>query len=152
MCNNNRDPFIPTLHSILLAPDLYDKLFLIIKLMSSGHTCLFQKGFCTVYFGSKDKNMVTLPRSAQKKHIFLGKIKEMLKKHNPSRKKIALELLHQILGHRSTIPLLDGDTDNIWEDIELSIDLDPFCTSCHIYYINKKAMSKNTLKPKAPFK
>ena len=36
-----------------------------------------------------------------------------------------------------------GDTDNIWEDIELMIDPDPFCTSCHISAMNKKAGSKN---------
>ena len=44
----------------------------------------------------------------------------------PERKKIALELLHQRLGHRSTIILLDGDTANFWEDIELRIDPYPF--------------------------
>ena len=43
-----------------------------------------------------------------------------------ARKKIALELLHHILGHRSTRSLLAGDTDNVWEDIELRIDPDPF--------------------------
>ena len=43
-----------------------------------------------------------------------------------SRNKIALELLHQRLGHRSTRSLLAGDTANFWEDIELRIDPDPF--------------------------
>ena len=70
----------------------------------------------------------------------------------PARKKIALELLHQILGHRSTISLLAGDTANIWEDIDLRIDPDPFFTSCQISSMNKKAGSKIPLKPKAPFK
>ena len=37
-------------------------------------------------------------------------------------------------------------------DIELRIDPDPFCTSCQISPINKKAISKNLLKPKATFK
>ena len=44
----------------------------------------------------------------------------------PARKKIALELLHQILGHRSTRSFLAGDTANFWEDVELRIDPDPF--------------------------
>ena len=71
--------------------------------MNSGHTCLFHKEFCTVYFGAKENNEVTLPQSAQRKHAFLGKIMENSKKNKlPSRKKIALELLHQRLGHRST--------------------------------------------------
>ena len=83
--------------------------------MNSGHTCLYHKGFCTVYLGAKEKNAITLPHSAQRKYTFLGKIKEMSKKKiSPARKKIALELLHQILGHRSTRSLLAGDTDNIW--------------------------------------
>ena len=70
----------------------------------------------------------------------------------PSRKKIALELLHQRLGHRSTRSLLAGDTDNVRKYIELRIDPDPFCTSCQIYSMNKKARFKIPLKPKAPFK
>ena len=70
----------------------------------------------------------------------------------PARNKIALELLHKRLGHRSTRSLLAGDTDNLWEDVELRIDPDPFCTSCQISSMNKKARSKLPLKPKAPFK
>ena len=86
----------------------------IIMLMNSGHTCLFHKGFCTVYFGAKEKNAVALPHNVQRKHAFLGKIMEKSKKNKfPARKKIALELLHQRLGHRSTISLLDGDTVNV---------------------------------------
>ena len=70
----------------------------------------------------------------------------------PSRKKIVLELLHQRLGHRSTRSLLAEDTANVWEDIDLRIDSDPFCTTCQISSMNKKARSKIPLKPKAPFK
>ena len=47
-------------------------------------------------------------------------------KKNPKRKKIALKLLHQRLGHRSTILLIAGDTANIWEDAEQRIYPDPF--------------------------
>ena len=44
-------------------------------------------------FGAMDKNAVTLPHSAQRKHAFLVKIKNMSKKNKfPARKKIALEL------------------------------------------------------------
>ena len=41
------------------------------------------------------------------------------KKKSPARKKIALELLHQILVHRYTRSFLSGGTANIWEVIEL---------------------------------
>ena len=99
MCDNNGKTFIATLYNVLLAPDLCDRLFSIITLMNSGHNCIFHKGFCTVYFGSMKKNTVTLPHSAQRKHAFLGKIKNMSKKNKfPTRKKIALELLHQTLA------------------------------------------------------
>ena len=67
-------------------------------------------------------------------------------------KKIALELLHQRLGHRSTRSLLAGDTSNVWEYIELIIDPDPFCRSCQISSTNKKSRSKIPLNPKEPFK
>ena len=98
--------------------DLCNKLFSIIMLLNSGHTCLFYKGFCTVYFGAKEKNAVTLPNSAKRKHAYLGKIKDMSKKNKlQARKKIALELLHQRLGYRSTRSLLAGDTEKILEDV-----------------------------------
>ena len=89
MCDDNGNTSIATLHNVLLAPDICDRLFSIIALMNSGHTCLFHKGFCTVYFGAKEKKLVTLPHSAQRKHAFLGKIKQMSKnKKLPSMKKI----------------------------------------------------------------
>ena len=69
----------------------------------------------------------------------------------PERTKISLELLHQRLGHISTRSLLYGDTANVWEDVELRIYPDPFCTSCQISSMNKKARSKIPIKPKAPF-
>ena len=131
MCDNKGDPFIATLHNVLLTPDLCDRLFLFITLMNLGHTCLFQKGFCIVYFGVKDKNAVTLPHIAQRNHEFLREIEEMSKtKKLPSRKKINLYLLHHRLGNRSTRSLLAGDTANVWEDIDIRIDPNPFGTSC----------------------
>ena len=45
MCDNNGKPFIATFHNVLLAPDLCDRLFLIIKLINSVNTCLFHKWF-----------------------------------------------------------------------------------------------------------
>ena len=48
MCEDNGKTFIATLYNVLLAPDLCDKLFAIIRLMNAGHTCLLYKGFCTV--------------------------------------------------------------------------------------------------------
>ena len=38
MCDNNGNKFIATLYNVLLAPDLCDRLFSIIKLMNAGHT------------------------------------------------------------------------------------------------------------------
>ena len=75
MCDNNGYPFIVTLNQVLLAPDLCNRLFSIIRLMDLGHTCLFHKGFCMVYFGYKKKNAVTLPNISQRKHAFFGKKK-----------------------------------------------------------------------------
>ena len=54
--DKNGNSFIATLHNILLAPDLCDRLFSIITLTNLGHTCLFQKGFCMVNFGNKKEN------------------------------------------------------------------------------------------------
>ena len=71
-----------------------------------------------MYFRDKEKNVVTLSHSAQQKHEFWGEIKKMSKtKKLAHRKKVHLELLHQILGHRYTRPFMAGDTSNTWEDI-----------------------------------
>ena len=48
MCDDNGNTFVVTLYNVLLTLDLCDRLFSIILLMNAGHTCLFQKGFCTV--------------------------------------------------------------------------------------------------------
>ena len=140
MCDDNGKEFVATLYNVILAPDLCDRLFSIITLMNAGHKSIFHKGFCSVYFGAKEDNAVTLPHSAQRKHASTGKNQDVSKK-NPAINKIALEFLHKRLGHRSTRSLLAGDTANIWEDIELRIDPDPFCTSCQIYSMNKKDRS-----------
>ena len=46
----------------------------------------------------------------------------------PARHRVALELLHQILGHRSTRLFLAGYIVNVWEYVELRIYPDPFCS------------------------
>ena len=65
MRDYNRNPFIATLHNVLFASDLCNRLFSIITLMNSGHNRLFHKGFCTVYLRARDNNTVTLPHSAK---------------------------------------------------------------------------------------
>ena len=39
MWGNNRDPFIATLHNVIFATDLCNRLFLLITLMNLLHTC-----------------------------------------------------------------------------------------------------------------
>ena len=43
MCDDNRNTFITTLHNVLLAPHLCDRLLQIITLTNSGHNCLFSE-------------------------------------------------------------------------------------------------------------
>ena len=47
MCDYNGDPFITTLHNVILATKLCDRIFSIITLMNLGHICLFNIGSCT---------------------------------------------------------------------------------------------------------
>ena len=82
MCDDKGKKFIATIYNVLLAPDLCDRLFSIITLMNAGHTCLFHKGFCTVYFGSEKDNAVTLPHSAQRKHALQEKSRICQRKIN----------------------------------------------------------------------
>ena len=57
----------------------------------------------------KEKNAVTLSHSTQRKQAFWGEIKEMSKSQKilPIRK-VALELFHHRLGHRSTRSLCNA--------------------------------------------
>ena len=86
MCDDNIKTSVATLYNVLLTPDLCDRLFPIIALMNAGHTCLFHKRFCIVYFGAKEDNAVTLPHSALRKHAFSGKIKYVSKEIQQERK------------------------------------------------------------------
>ena len=89
MFDDNGNFFIAMLYNLLLAPDLCGRLFSIITLMNAGHTCLFHKGFCTVYFGAKVDNAVNLAHSAVRKHAFMVKSMESSKKNakrNPKKK------------------------------------------------------------------
>ena len=54
------------------------------------------------------------------------------------RKKVALGLLYHRLGHRYTISSMAEVTSNVWLNIELRIDPDPFCTSCQISSMKKR--------------
>ena len=45
-----------------------------------------------------------------------------------------------------------GVTPNVWQDIEIRINQDPFFKSWQMSSMNKKVGSKKPLKPKAPFK
>ena len=49
MCGDNGDTFIAALHSVLLAPDLWYRLFSITTLMNLGHTFLFQKSMSQIH-------------------------------------------------------------------------------------------------------
>ena len=110
MCDNNGDSFIAILHNALLAPDICGRLFSIIMLMNLRHTCFFHKRFCMVYFAKKEKQSVTLPHSAKRKHT----IKKMSKsKKLAPRKKIAFGLLRHRLGLRSIRSLMARDPENI---------------------------------------
>ena len=70
ICDNTGKIFVATLYNVLLSPELCNQLFSIITLMNSEHNCLFHKGFCTVFFGVNEQNVVTLSHSAQRKHSF----------------------------------------------------------------------------------
>ena len=101
MSDNNGDPFIATLYNVIFEPYLCDRLFSIIKLMNLIHLFIPQRVSHGV-LRSKGENAVALSHSAQRKIAFWGEIKEMSKtKILPSRRKIALEILHQRFGHRS---------------------------------------------------
>ena len=45
MCDDHVKPFIDTLYNVLLTQDYCDRLFSIVLLMNTGHTCLFYKVF-----------------------------------------------------------------------------------------------------------
>ena len=86
ICDDNGNKFVATLYNVLLAPELCDRLFSIITLMNARHTCIFHIGFCTVCFGAKEDNAVTLPYSAQRKHALQEKFRMCQRKIQQERK------------------------------------------------------------------
>ena len=90
-----------------------------------------------------------LPHSEERKYTFLVKTKESSKpqKQIPKRK-VSFELLHQWLGHMYTRLLLDGDTTNVFQYIDIRVDPDPFCTSCQISTIKKVIDQRNLWNPR----
>ena len=75
MRGGNGKPFIDALYNVLFVLDLCDKLFSIVTLMNSGHTCLFYKGFCMIFLSDNEQNAVTLLHIEQRKRVFLLKTK-----------------------------------------------------------------------------
>ena len=68
-----------------------------------------------IFISINKQNLVTLPHRVQRKHKTLLKTKEKSKsKKEIPKKKVTLELLHQILGHRSTRSQLDGYAVDLW--------------------------------------
>ena len=47
---------------------------------------------------------------------------------------------------------MDVENANVWKDIEIRVDPDPLCTSCHISKINRNPVSKTPLNHKTHFK
>ena len=81
-----------------------------------------------------EKNAVTLLNISQRIHAFFGETKQMSKsKKIATRREIDLELLQNILGHRSTRSLMSGETANVWKDIGLRIDTQSF--PYHVRYL-----------------
>ena len=60
--------------------------------------------------------------------------------------------MNQRLVHRTTRSLLSGENNNVWQDIDLRVDTEPFCTSCKISTRNKHTISNTPLNPRTPFK
>ena len=79
------------------------------------------------------------------------KEKSIPQKYIP-KKKVSLELLHQRLGHRSTRSILAGYTEVFWQEIQLRVYPEPFCTPYQIFTINKNYISKKPLNLKIPSK
>ena len=82
MCDDYEDLFIATLHNVLLAPYLCDRLFSIITLMNSRYNCLFHKWFCTVYFGANEKMQLHYHIVHKGNMIFWGKSRKRQRQRN----------------------------------------------------------------------
>ena len=80
-----------------------------------------------VFFSDNEQNAVKSPHSAQQKNTFLVKTKENSKSQNQiPKEKVSLELFHQRLGHIFRRSKMAGDTENVWQDIDLRVYPDPF--------------------------
>ena len=150
MYDDEGQHFQAVLKNVLYVPALADHLFSIISMMEAGHACTFHNGFCTLYFGDENTNTIMLAHRTERDRALPMRIRE--RKRKQTRSQVSLEHLHQCLGHRATRSLLAADAAGLWEDVEIRMDPDPFCTSCKVATITKKSRSKQPLDPVGPLK
>ena len=74
MCNDKGYNIITTFHNILLAQDLCNRLFSIIRLLNSGHTLFILQKVLHSVLWKQGENVVSLLQSALRKHECLGEI------------------------------------------------------------------------------
>ena len=109
---------IATLYNILFAPDLCGRLFSIIALMNSGHTCLFNKVLSQFSSMLINRTWCHYRRACSENMHFWIKNKEKPKLQQQLPKgEVSLNSLHHRLGHRSTRSLPDVDPVNFWQNI-----------------------------------
>ena len=152
MCDDTGDTFRATLYNVLLAPDLCNRLFSIIRLMNLVQTCLFRKGFCVVYFGNKEKMRLHYHILNRGNMHFGGKCSKYQNQRN-------WHLGRKLIWNYCTIDY-DTDLPDHWWIYILKMFgsilnlgyIQTFFISCQISSMKKKDSSKNILKPKAPSK
>ena len=61
------------------------------------------------------------------------------------KKRMDVELAHEIFGHRSISSLMLGSNANVWDDLELIFSGDSWCDMCRIAIAPRKPRSKNAM-------
>ena len=136
-----------------MAPDLCGQLFSILMLMNLVHTCLFHQVFACFSSVIINRTQLHYHAAHREKHYHLMKMEgESKSQKKVPKNKISLGLLHQRMLNKSTRSLLSRDNANVWQEIEVGVDPETFCTSYQIPTINKNSRSKTPLKSNTPFK
>jgi hypothetical protein len=126
----------------MYVPGLSRRLFSITRFAKHGHFATIRNGSTTLYFGPMQSPVtivnegchpmaadVTVTSCVQKPHIIPSHRNH---DHSTDKRRTALELLHQRLGHRKCRALLAASEHGVWADTVVRMGSEQECVSCKI--------------------
>jgi hypothetical protein len=139
MTDDNGNPLNAVLHDVMYIPGLSRRLFSITWFAKHRHYATIRNGSTTLYFGPQHSPVtltsegrqpmaadVTVTSITAKPHLVLCSRNH---DHSANKRRTALELVHQRLGHRKCRALLAASEHGVWADTVIRMVPEQECVS-----------------------